>query len=926
MSDFKRPDYTPIHPKYRILSVKAVGDTGTKVRVTYYDTNDFRFHEKFDDWKHITVSREIVPKKHNYTPETILAALKEKYPTHEFSTKPYGSGDSTNIEIYGDREVYTQGTKSFIVWHHGGREERNTLEFFLDEDKKKQIFFRNSPKRFLARTRLIDNSRIDSCKKHFTGIEGLESLLAEDITVKHTKQGDKAYVQVRCLEKQLYLLPEAYFRVLVYNSESFSTENKAQELYEEIRFMEGSRTYIDQLKIVESIDEGRHKIFYVKATCDANKSFNENKSFTQKLMDIGMHPKIKVNDDGKSIHVRSARQELWDPLLLNNFAQQLRDFFPIHMSYNPDIPLINQANTLIHPFVDKAVDLGRHQNYLGFAISDAMNFYLRNTCAIDLEVIDFSVGKQDISGRVYMAVLNSLNENKLYMTKEAWHNEEFKNSLLEKYGDKAKLIFAEDELDIIAKLSADSARYYNIIGHNFRDFDHEHLTKYNYEHKLFKKGDIDLETKKRIRELCKGLNMERLWSHTSEQVLDTYQYVKHRVDLFADHKLSTFAGFKKSLTYEQMHDMIKSGKLDELGRIVEYTLEDGDKSWILNKQLLENGILESLATNKSLSSIFSSDPVKNFYDSGKRTYFMRLNTFRDRHSMSPRRHLKKFDNRMYNQEILLELVKEIPQKFGQIRGELYYPSLFIESFMDIIDVNPATKYIYIKMKNEMNALVKADLLWKLSAALVVPVDKMKNYIEASGNKFGDYVEPSQVYKSLSAEPGDVWNTYYGTNDFELSRTSFIFRIEYSARGSSIKADDLPLDTTMIDYNNRFAYNLERFKKTDFFGRSKKYFISDGPLGYSLGEVRAINLDNERFIGRLSDDKDLYQSIRKPKNPLIYGFVQDWLNDTPIDRDVAIRDVLRLPYDEQINDTNRQIIKALLGFDPLLSKGNLQLLF
>jgi hypothetical protein len=387
-----------------------------------------------------------------------------------------------------------------------------------------------------------------------------------------------------------------------------------------------------------------------------------------------------------------------------------------------------------------------------------------------------------------------------------------------------------------------------------------------------------------------------------------------------------------------MNNLVKSENLDALEIVIAYTLEDGDKSWALNKQLLENGILESLATNKSLSSVFSSDPIKNFYNAGKRTYFMRLHTFRDRHSMSPRRHLEKLNSRLHNYEIFQELVSDIPQRFGQINGELYYPSLFVESFKDILFMNPAMQYIYIKMRGEQNPLVKADLLWKLSAALIVPVDKMKNYIESSGNRFGEHVTPSQVYNSLSVDSDDIEtiaHTYYGTNDFELSRTSYIFRVEYSAHGNSEKIGELPIDTTIINYNNRFVDRLNKFRQAGFIGRSKKYIISDkhyedrgdSPdnnfLGYSLGEVRVINLDGERFIGKLSD-KDLYQSIRKPKHPVITSLVQDWLNDEPIDRNSAIQSILKMPYDDQINDTNRQISKALLEFDPLKSKGNLQL--
>jgi hypothetical protein len=214
----------------------------------------------------------------------------------------------------------------------------------------------------------------------------------------------------------------------------------------------------------------------------------------------------------------------------------------------------------------------------------------------------------------------------------------------------------------------------------------------------------------------------------------------------------------------------------------------------------------------------------------------------------------------------------------------------------------------------------------LSAALVVPVDKIKNYLEASGNRFGEHVEPSQVYKSLSVPAGnisEVYNVYYGTDDFELSRTSYIFQVEYGSIKKSERIGDLPLDMTMIEYNNRFAEKLKRFKEKGFAARSERYFIGDSEFGYDLGDIRAINLDEKRFIGRMSDVtytyKYVYQGIERPKNPVIADMLNDWLSDDNFDREGLVTRIHHLSGKEKSNDKNRELIGAIMNFDPLRSK-------
>lgn len=483
------------------------------------------------------------------------------------------------------------------------------------------------------------------------------------------------------------------------------------------------------------------------------------------------------------------------------------------------------------------------------------------------------------------------------------------------------------------------------------------MTKYNYENDVFKAGDaskvgkITLETKNRIRALRKSYGAERLWPKTHKNILDTLTYVKRRVDLFVDHKLSTFAGFNKSVSYAEMPILIKSGTFEGVDTVVRYTLEDGFKTWELSEKLIGNAILESLATNKSLSSIFSSDPIKNFYNAGKRSYFLKLGTFRDRHCMSPRSHLIKLDDRMTNSEILWELV-DVNQSFGETKGILYSVPVFIEALKEqVFFINPLLKHIYDAFSNETNPLLKSSFSWMLSSELLVLVDKMKNYVEASGNNFGTFLTPSRVYASLREKDSgklseDEIKKLYAEKDYNLSRTSFIFKKEYLRTGTVERVNGLLLDTSIITLNNAIAQELERFKKHGIIAKSKNYVIIDPsknspdcenmPEKYMFGPIDALNFKEDRLVGRLflpgkyaetalEDFLRVYLCMKKPKDPLINGLVNSWLGGERFEdfevRQKAIQEVYKMSYKDQTNGIYRQVIKAILKIDPLKSKGN-----
>ncbi|MFA6073671.1 MAG: hypothetical protein WC758_06150 [Candidatus Woesearchaeota archaeon] len=887
---------------FRILSVNSASLKGKKVKVKYYDTETLEVHVKEDEWDFITPTREIILEKYNYTADSLIDALKNKF-SGEFILKDYGRPSNSQGNNYGDREIYKWGQESVIIWHLGNREDKKDLEFYIDDENKKQIFIRNGKKRFLARTRILeDENQIERAKTYLESTLPSMGFDAEDITIS-----ERGYVQVKCTQTQLKLLDASYFRINSYISADFDKLKNVETQFSKIQTLDGARTYIDQLKIITKRCPDRKIRHYIKLTTDSRQEFID------KLIKEGMTLEMRNRKN-----VLSAKEELWDPLMLNSSASQLRDFFPTHSMYDPNIILKLQMNT--KPFAFSHL-LKEGKSELEIAINDAYNFYNLKSAIIDLEVVDYDkTNKTPGSGRIFMAVLYAAVQKKLYITKEVWQNDEM-CEILSKQTRGADLVFVEDEIHLIANLAKDTAQYEFIIGHNFRDYDQAHLSKFNDENELFKQEKISEDTKKRIKDIRKENKTSRLWPKTKQQILDTYHYTNHRIDLFADHKLSTLAGFTKSISYVEMDNLLKLGTCESIQKIINYTIEDGVETEKMVKTLLFNAVLESFATNSQIQSTFSSDPIKKFYDAGQRHYFMQMKTYKNRHEESPHRHFEKLDARESPEEILSELFKNEKKARGIVRGKLYFPSVVIDSFKDIIDASPYTKFIYERMMQEKNPALKSDLLDKLHSALLVPFDKIKKYMESAKLEFGKEYALEDLYKSYNLDTSEIMNEYFDSGDFEKSRTSYIFCVEYGARRKVFDRSHLPFDVTMLEHNNIFAKKLEEMKKKGFDAKSERYYLSKNNIGFELGPITAVKFKENRMAGRL-DGLDIYLNMRKPEDKLILEVLDATLKFNETKKEELYVKILAKGYDYWV--ANRDYISHMFGVDPVKTSGSFKL--
>lgn len=973
-----KKDVTSSNKQFRLLEVVPIG-TGKKTKIVYYDTSTYekfvKESEEGDEWPHIIPSIEINFKKYGYENlNEILNELEPLFPGR-FEAKPYGSKRST--DEYSDADFYREGQETGILWYLGDRADKKNLEFFIDEENKKQIFINNIAKRFKPRTRILSDSQIDDAKNYLENFlvskELSEELSKHEVSIDDLKINERSnYLELICKEPVLKFLDKKLFRINVYDSEDFKKESDAEAYLEEIKKLEGFKIHVDQAKVIKR-RKGPFDVRYgVRITSD------ENSSFVKKLSNSGMTP---AYDSITKKRLLKSRENNGDHLFLNSPTQQLRDFFPSHIFYDPEIPLNKQKNKDVPAFKHR----GSGNSELEDAVNSAYKFYLNNSVVIDLEVTDYDKNSKDrknLTGRIFMAVFQSEKEKKIYITKEAWKSEKNKTYFKQKTKD-VELVFVEDEIELISSLTKASSKYEYVIGHNFQEYDQRHLAKFNDENKLFKKGKISLQEKERIKQLKKSNGASRLWNKSLKNILDTHKYVKNRVHLLEDYKLATFAGFDKSIDYDEMERLVKSKKVEDIQKIIDYTVEDGEKTKEITDVLLRTATIESFAFNKTFSSVFSSNPVKNFYDAGARDYFMSMKTYKNRHEYSPRHNLEKLEARESPDELIFNLLKREKQKEGMVEGFLVYPKAIIDSCKEIIYKNPTTRLMYEEMLKEDNVLIKTVYLHNLHSAVHVAVDKVKNFMESVGLEFGKRYSPVDVFRTFKKEDleprfnglqeGDIFlgeKTFFDKaedyftvlfnkitkrkyepkpekekekfnesfnelpdrddeyfeagdrkfSDFELSRTNFIFCAEYKAHRVFDKKGLIPYDYAMLHINNLIADNVEAMRG-GLTAKTQGLYVTDRKqTGLELGRVKGLNFKDKGFIGKLGDYK-IFLNRKKPKDELISEMVDYYL-----DNDVSQQDIWRNFSKELLSQTpeywnkQRNYIRVLTGTDLAKSGG------
>lgn len=203
--------------KFRFLEVVPVGRE-KKVLVKYYDVVSKELFVKEEECFHVTPSFELNIGKYGFTRDSLLSELSARF-EGDFEIRRYGKLAKSSSQ-YDDSSFYRENKTTFVVWHKGNRCDKDSLEFFLDDAQKKQIFVRN-PKLFKARTRVLSEEKLSK------GLDFVvNDLFKKGVDAKVSLNERKSFIEVVCKNRDLKILDSSFFRINVYESGVVKRERK----------------------------------------------------------------------------------------------------------------------------------------------------------------------------------------------------------------------------------------------------------------------------------------------------------------------------------------------------------------------------------------------------------------------------------------------------------------------------------------------------------------------------------------------------------------------------------------------------------------------------------------------------------------------------------------------------------------------------
>ncbi len=915
--------------------VKPKGLSGNKVIVEYVDTETKQFLETEMASDHEVPSREFIPKKHGSLQETIKK-LEKEYPEVNFSVNRYGGGKTFPEKeiVFAEDKIYFLTNNDFQLLENidennsyiirarmKDRALRKKLDFTFGP-KKNPLFITNTEKSALARS-IVFKDEEEAKLAYNNYVTVLSSFIPEeDISLK--KKDDGHIIEIRTENKNMKFLDLNEFRLQRYESEQIQNAKDLERLIKELENFPFPRK-VDKFTVVETLDKRKVKQYKILM------SATDEVEVQQELKKYNI---LKISTQtGKPALL--PRQALQDPFTLNSPTNQLRNKFPIFTVFDSEKELVQQINMRKNPIMFDSIEK---------KLEEIHSVFMENCCSIDLEVIDYN--NNIPSGRIYMAVLDSKNEKKLYVSKEAWRNESWKEKAIQRFSEKnIEFVFVENEVELVMRLNQDSQKYRFILGHNILDYDLEHLTKFDKEKNSNSTNDLhDFKIKHGIKK------SQRIWSRTAQEILDTYCYSKNRITLLGDSKLSTLAGFKKSLSYQEINDKIKSGKFENFIEVCNYTLEDGEKSSEATNLLLRNSILEAMLVNKPLNTVFNTDPVMLHYEAGDRNYEIMTGTYSKRHEQNFKRFMERLKNRKTITETTNSLFKYSDYKPGKIQGILQYPTIILDVFGETIENNAVAKYIFESSKKETNLLIKESLLSILEYHLQIPVDKARTYMEAKNLRFGENYDLDKIYNFWKFSSEDAQKIFkqkpsYNSSqltglkleeniidflsDEEFNQANIIFSMQYGAKFYFIKSPHgINLNVIIPEKSKQLKEKLKEINKANPAIRANTFIISENnPVSEAInfGKVNAVAY-KDWFAGVIFADREyeIYQNIQKPKIPLIKQAFKSFFEGKILGIDDFRQQYTKLSETEKrkITEKQRTALKIMYDADPFQTEPDL----
>jgi hypothetical protein len=284
-------------------------------------------------------------------------------------------------------------------------------------------------------------------------------------------------------------------------------------------------------------------------------------------------------------------------------------------------------------------------------------------CALDIETTEYENPKLE---RITNVVLNFGNNEKNYIVTS------FEGT--EKMFEEYLLIYAKNTNEIKKNVERIIHEEDPLILYGFNiQFDQKKLRELGDEEYL---PAVDFS--KPIFKSVQGIkNMITRGRFTA----DTYGFLFLNKNIYKNNTLGTHAGVEKTLDHallELKSYLAEQGDLKAALEVLKYVAEDGNITYRIGEENIDNIVSRALFTKRTLETICTSSAKAIMEDYWNKKFFFRMNTYRNRyeHGHNP----LEFDPENKKDELLnLERNSCIEEKVS-----LVYPKFFINSMWDMV--------------------------------------------------------------------------------------------------------------------------------------------------------------------------------------------------------------------------------------------------
>lgn len=333
---------------------------------------------------------------------------------------------------------------------------------------------------------------------------------------------------------------------------------------------------------------------------------------------------------------------------------------------------------------------------------------------------------------------------------------------------------------------------------------------------------------------------------------DLYGFLFLYKNLYKNNKLETHAGVKKTMDHvllELKMRKAEQGDLETIQEVLGYVADDGDITYDLGEKNIDNIVSRAWFIKRTLSTICTTSSKAITEDYQNKTYYFRMNTFRDRYVHGY--HPFEFDPENKKDELL-----NLERKNCLENTSVVYPIFFIKSLWDQM------------IRGTTGSLKFGTPFEKLNAA-----QTLNSYI----------MHTLAEYFKIKKNGANSARLYAFESQYSINFSEIDYLLEENIR----RMNELLKVSGLINYSKKFLYvkNPEKIvdEKLGFlfgtgptlFSGNKIVSLIDGNLiyqGFGLTKGKKTNFDSE-----LAEEIIRMRLLLRPEEDVI-GFVKEKISD------------------------------------------------